>query len=248
MVCRFLASNKVLTKNVSFPKAGKHMVKHMVSKNRVQKHILKKWSPTYALYPPMVHRRPFCGPGALGPRPTGEAQGPMARPAMGIRAQGSNGTPRWASRFPRLPRGQECKKYIHIHICICLCLCTLWKCCRPARYGSFNCQNKFDMFSAKQVLLTTHRLQFQTGEQQNQIGYIDLLAEIALDTDSMQSKTCEGTCVKLSISAYLRNWVDLANHTCYHRSRKHIICFSTFLVYGFGTATLFCLHFIIKSL
>ena len=100
------------------------------------------------------------------------------------------------------------------------------------------------MFSGKQVLLTTHRLQFQTGEQQNQIGYIDLLAEIALDTDSMQSKTCEGTCVKWSINAYLRNWIDLANHTCYHRSRKHIICFNTCLVYGFGTAkTMFLLFY-----
>ena len=94
------------------------------------------------------------------------------------------------------------------------------------------------MFSAKQVLLTTHRLQFQTGEQQNQIGYIDLLAEIALDTDSMQSKTCEGTCVKLSINAYLINWIDLANHTCYHRSRKHIICFNMFFVHGFGAANI----------
>ena len=83
--------------NVSFPKAGTHMVKHMVSKNRVQKHILKKWSPIYALYPPMVHRRSFCGPGprpkahGRGPRPNGEAsygdQGPGVQwhPTMGLK-------------------------------------------------------------------------------------------------------------------------------------------------------------------
>ena len=95
----------------------------MVSKNRVQKHILKEWSPIYALYPPMVHRRSFCGPGALGPRPTGEVQGPMARPAMGIRAQGSNGTPRWASRFPRLQGARNARNiYIYIYVYAYVCV------------------------------------------------------------------------------------------------------------------------------
>ena len=108
-----------------------------------------------------------------GPRPNGEA-------SYGDQGPGVQWHPTMGLKVPKTSRGQECKKYIHIHICICLCLCTLWNCCRPARYGSFNCQNKFDMFSGKQVLLTTHRLQFQTGEQHNQIGYIDLLADIAI--------------------------------------------------------------------
>ena len=100
------------------------------------------------------------------------------------------------------------------------------------------------MFSAKQVLLTTRRLQFQTGEQQNHIGYIDLLAEIALDTDSMQSKTCEGTCDKLSINAYLRNWVDLANHTLLPpQTETHHLFQYFFSIWFWNCQTMFLLFY-----